>query len=613
MTHSLKHLLLCASIVLLAACGVQESTTTDAASVNNALPATNTVATQTTGTNVVGTSPKRDLLANLAMAYPGGVLPVERSAAAAEQLAQNPAALTFNAPVAQSSASKISSQASKISPQSGVIKPQAVTTYTVGLSAPVQRAQNTTLFGSYFFSIYDFEMANALATNPTWNLEGTAFYASLDINPGLAPVYRFRNLLNGSYLYTINDGEKDDIIANYSAFFTLEGTAWYASPVPATGFSPLFRFRNLTNGTYLFSAYEAEKNAIEANYADIFLYEGVSYYVRQTAPLELSLLAGSDVAGSADGAGAAASFSNAVGMVHDSAGNMFVTDLDNHTIRKITPAGVVSTYAGAAGESGDANGDVLTARFNNPWGITIDSADNLFVAEVSNHTIRKITPAGVVSLFAGSPAGLPGATDDTGAAASFNSPAGLTIDGANNLYVADSSNHTVRKITPQGVVSTMAGMALTSGIADATGSAARFNTPLGVTADATGTVYVADTLNSMVRKITPSGEVTTLAGSALGTAGSTDGAGSAARFYSPYGIKLDAAGHVYVADTSNATVRKITPAGSVSTVVGITGGAPFTEGLLPAQAGDLTYGLDIYGGQLFIGTNTRVLKVNGLP
>lgn len=613
MTHSLKHLLLCTSIVLLAACGVQESTTTDAAGVNNASPATNTVATQATGTNVVGTSPRRDLLANLAEAYPGGVLPAERSAAAAKELAQNPAALTYNAPAAQGSASKISSQTSKISPQSGVIKPQAATTYTVGLSAPVQRAQNTTLFGSYFFSIYDFEMANALATNPTWNLEGTAFYASLDINPGLAPVYRFRSLLNGSYLYTINDGEKDDIIANYSAYFVLEGPAWYASPVPAAGFSPLFRFRNLTNGTYLFSAYEAEKDAIVANYAGIFLLEGISYYVRQTAPIELSLLAGSDVAGSANGTGAAASFSNVVGMVHDSAGNMFVTDLDNHTIRKITPAGVVSTFAGVEGESGNTDGDVLAARFNNPWGITIDSADNLFVSEVSNHTIRKITPAGVVSLFAGSPDAISGATDATGSAAKFNSPAGLAIDAANNLYVADSSNHTIRKITPTGVVSTVAGLALTSGITDGTGSGARFNTPLGVTADAAGTLYVADTLNSIVRKITPAGTVTTLAGSATGISGSADGVGYAARFYSPYGIKLDASGDVYVADTSNTTVRKITQSGSVSTVVGVASVAPFAEGLLPATVGDPTYGLSIYAGQLFIATNTRVLKVSGLP
>jgi sugar lactone lactonase YvrE len=599
MTHSFKHLLLCAGIALLAACGSQDSANTDLADVNTALPATNTVATQETTTTTVGTSPKRDLLTNLATAYPGGALPADRAAAAAEQLTQNPAALKFNA-------------SSAISPQAGAIIPQAATTYTVGLSAPVQRAQNTTLFGSYFFSIYDFEMVNALATHPTWNLEGTAFHAYLGINPGLAPVWRFRNIINGSYLYTIDEGEKANIIANYSAYFVLEGPAWYASPVPATGFSPLYRFRNLTNGTYLFSAYEAEKNAIISNYVGIFLYEGISYYVRQTAPLELSLLAGSGVLGSADGTGVAAGFRSVLGMVHDSAGNLFVTDSSNHTIRKITPAGVVSTYAGAAGVLGNTNGAALVARFYSPSGIVIDSGDNLFVTEFGNHTIRKITPAGVVSTFAGSP-GVPGATDATGTAARFLGPAGLAIDAANNLYVADSNNNTIRKITSAGAVTTVAGLARTSGIADGTGTAARFNLPIGITSDNTGTLYVADTFNHIVRKISPAGVVTTLAGSTTGIPGSTDGVGSVAKFNDPFGIKLDAAGNVYVTDGFIGTVRKITPAGLVSTVVGVEGGTPFTEGLLPAVVSEFAASLDIYGGQLFIGTETRVLKVNGLP
>jgi NHL repeat/Repeat of unknown function (DUF5648) len=600
MKHALKHLLVYTSIVLLAACGSQDSANTDVAGVNTASNATKTVATQTTETTTIGTSPKRDLLANLALTYPGGVLPADRAAAAAEQLAQNPAALKFNA-----SSATISSQA-------GVIRAQATTTYTLGLSAPVQRAQNTTLFGSYFFSIYDFEMVNALATHPTWNLEGTAFHASLGLNPGLAPVWRFRNIINGSYLYTIDEGEKANIIANYSAYFVLEGPAWYASPVPATGFSPLYRFRNLTNGTYLFSAYEAEKNAIEANYVGIFLYEGISYYVRQAAPLELSLLAGSGVTGSANGTGAAASLFVVAGMVHDSAGNMFVTNYWTQTIRKITPAGVVSTYAGAVNAQGSTDGLALTARFKFPWGITIDSADNLFVADGNNYTIRKITPAGVVSTFAGSP-GITGNLDGTGASARFYGPRGITIDGANNLYVADKVASTIRKITPSGVVTTVAGLGLTPGIADGMGTAARFNGPEGIDSDATGTLYVADTDNHIIRKITPAGEVITLAGSTTGISGSTDGIGAAAKFIWPSGMKLDAAGNVYVADYGNTAVRKITPASQVSTVVGGRDAVQFTEGLLPAGVGQNPYSIDIYGGQLFIGSTTRVLKVNGLP
>ena len=608
---NIKHLLIYSSIALLAACGAQESANTeknaDEAVVNIAYTATNNVATQATDTAVVGTSPKRDLLANLAIAYSGGELPAERAAAAAEQLSQNPAVLKFNA-----GSANITSQAGTIRPQSGAISPQAATTYTVGLSAPVQRAQNTTLFGSYFFSIYPQEMSNALATNPTWNLEGTAFHASLGINPGLAPVYRFRNLINGSYLYTINDGEKNDILANYSAFFTLEGTAWYASPVPATGFSPLYRFRNLTNGTYLFSAYEAEKDAIVANYVGIFLYEGISYYVRQTAPLELSLLAGSGTYSSANGTGAAASFKSITGMVHDSAGNLFVVDDDDHTIRKITPAGVVTTYAGASGIEGSDNGAALTARFRFPHGIVIDSAGNLFVSDGSNHTIRKITPAGVVSTFAG--AGVFGNTNETGTAAKFNEPLGLAIDAASNIYVADRMNSLIRKITPAGVVTTVAGTASTAGFADATGTAAKFNYPWGVASDASGTLYVADTNNNKIRKITPAGVVSTLAGSATGLGGYADGAGSTAKFNQPIDLRVASSGNVYVADNFNKTIRKITAAGSVSTVVGdAASAATFAEGVLPGVIGNRPQAINIYAGQLFFGTSARVLKVNGLP
>lgn len=584
-------------VVLLAACSVQEGDNTGAVTAKNAA-STTTVATQASTA-----SSTRDLLANLALAYPGGMLPAEHAATAALQLAQNPAVLKYNA-----------SQANvAISYSPTTVTPQAATSYTAGLYSQVQRAQNTSLVGSYFFSIYPTEMTSALAGNPRWNLEGTAFYASLGINPGLAPVYRFRNVINGSYLYTINNGEKNDIIANYSATFFLEGTAWYASATPAPGFSPLHRFRNLTNGTYLFSAYEAEKNAIIANYAGIFFYEGISYYVLKAVPLELTLLAGNGGEGAANGPGDVASFHGVYGMVHDSAGNILATDFYNHIIRKITPEGEVSTYAGLAGVDGAANGSVLDARFNRPSGIVIDSADNLYVADGNNHVIRKITAAGIVSDFAGI-SGTHGSLDATGTAATFYGPRGLALDSAGNIYVADRYNHTIRKISNTGVVTTVAGSAGLAELANGTGSVVRFNHPVGVAVDSTGTLLVTDYENNAIRKITPAGEVSTFAGN--GIKGTVDGVGLAANFNRPYGIALGNSGMAYVTDHDNYTVRKITAAGEVTTVVGTAGsGAAFAEGVLPSVLGPggVTASVRVHAGNLYIGTNLRILKVNGLP
>ena len=215
-------------------------------------------------------------------------------------------------------------------------------------------------------------------------------------------------------------------------------------------------------------------------------------------------------------------------MAVDAAGNVYVADTGNDTIRKITPAGVVTTLAGTAGQAGSADGTGTAARFNEPDGVAVDAAGNVYVADTNNDTIRKITPAGVVTTLAGT-AGQAGSADGTGAAAQFNAPEGVAVDGAGNVYVADTGNDTIRKITPAGVVTTLAGTAGQVGSADGTGSAARFNDPDGVAVDGAGNVYVADTINDTIREITPAGVVTTLAGSP-GQYGSADGTGAAAQF-----------------------------------------------------------------------------------
>jgi len=216
--------------------------------------------------------------------------------------------------------------------------------------------------------------------------------------------------------------------------------------------------------------------------------------------------------------------------------------------------GVVTTLAGTAGGSGgSADGTGAAASFNAPTGVAVDSSGNVYVADSENHTIRKITAAGVVSTFTGT--GSVGRLDGTGSAASFRYPFGVAVDSIGNVYVADYYNSTIRKITAAGVVSTFAGTG-SVGRLDGTGSAASFYYPYGVAVDSSGNVYVADTFNNTIRKITSAGVVSTLAGTA-GSTGSTDDTGAAASFRYPSGVAVDSSGNVYVADQLNHTIRKI--------------------------------------------------------
>ncbi len=217
--------------------------------------------------------------------------------------------------------------------------------------------------------------------------------------------------------------------------------------------------------------------------------------------------------------------------------------------------GAVTTLAGTAGSSGSADGTGAAARFTNPTGVAVDAAGTLYVADQSNNTIRRITQAGVVTTLAGL-AGSPGSANGTGAAARFNAPSGVAVDAAGTLYVADQGNHTIRRISAAGVVTTLAGSAGSPGSANGTGAAARFYAPYNVAVDAAGTLYVAEFNNNTVRRVTAAGVTTTLAGTA-GSPGSADGTGAAARFNAPTGVAVDAAGAVYVADYSSHTIRVI--------------------------------------------------------
>jgi sugar lactone lactonase YvrE len=276
----------------------------------------------------------------------------------------------------------------------------------------------------------------------------------------------------------------------------------------------------------------------------------------------VSTLAGNGEQGYAGGTGTAAKFSEPRYVAVDSADNVYVADFGNHRIRKITPAGVVTTFTGST--AGHAEGTGTAAQFDQPNGVAVDGAGNVYVADFGNHRIRKITSAGVVTTLAGSTEGY---AEGTGTAAQFKNPRDVAVDSAGNVYVADGGNNRIRKITSAGEVTTLAGSTL--GYAEGTGEAAKFNFPLGVAVDSAGNVYVADNDNNRIRKITPTGEVTTLAGS---TQGDTDGTGEEAQFKNPRGVAVDSAGNVYVGDEGNFRIRKITSAGVVTTLAGSTQG-----------------------------------------
>jgi sugar lactone lactonase YvrE len=343
------------------------------------------------------------------------------------------------------------------------------------------------------------------------------------------------------------------------------------------------------------------------------VYVADYYTLRKIAPdATVSTIAGRiDDWGNVNGAPGVARLWTAEALVADSSGNLYVSD-SNSSIRKVSSAGVVSAFAGSTSNvSGSTNGTGTAARFLSISQMATDSAGNIYAAEFQNRDVRKITPAGVVTTLAGDPS-QSGTADGTGSAALFNTPQGIAVDSAGNVFVADANNHNIRKITPAGVVTTFAGSTTaTSGTANGTGTAARFNRPAALAIDASNNLYVADQTNNTIRKITPAGVVTTFAGTA-GTNGFVDATGTSARFSSPTSLVCDqATGNLYVSEYGNKTIRKITPAGVVKTVSG-NGRGGVALGTLPAQPG-VAQALVIANGKLYITTESAILFFSRLP
>ena len=314
----------------------------------------------------------------------------------------------------------------------------------------------------------------------------------------------------------------------------------------------------------------------------------------------VTTLAGSGKPVFADGTGTGASFIQPAGVAVDAAGNVYVAEGGNsHRIRKITPGGVVTTLAGNGlmqyGRGLLQDGTGTGASFAMPSSMAIDSSGNMFVADSMNNCIRKVTSQGVVTTLAGITRGF---ADGTGSNAQFHYPTGVALDATGNIIVADYGNHRIRKVTPEGVVTTLAGDGwyvwshANGRWLDGTGTSASFNCPSKVAIDSSGNMFVADARNHRIRKITPGGIVTTLAGSGVG--GFSDGTGESASFNQPQGVAVDSSGNVFVADLYNDRLRRITPAGAVTTLAG--SGAT-------ALAGQVTLG-QTRGRQIFINDAT---------
>lgn len=264
----------------------------------------------------------------------------------------------------------------------------------------------------------------------------------------------------------------------------------------------------------------------------------------------VTTIAGSGDTGSVDGVGSAASFNGPTGVAVDGAGSVYVADYYGNRVRKIAPDGRVTTLAGS-GVDGFADGSGDVARFSGPADVAVDADGDVLVADFNNNRIRRVTADGSVTTVAGTAKGF---RDGSMAVAQLAEPGAIAVDHTGRIYVADSANNRIRRIGLDGLVASLAGSAA-NGLVDGPGATAQFSNPGGIAVDVAGSVYVADSINNCIRRIAPDGSVTTVAGTA--EAGFSDGSGVEARFSQPLGMAIDADGNLYIADSQNNRIRKL--------------------------------------------------------
>ncbi|MFK8101320.1 MAG: gliding motility-associated C-terminal domain-containing protein [Saprospiraceae bacterium] len=340
----------------------------------------------------------------------------------------------------------------------------------------------------------------------------------------------------------------------------------------------------------------------------------IFYTLCQTVQAQLvTTVAGQvEIPGSNDGPAFEANFNNPHGIAVGIDGVAYTADRWSHIIRKIALDGSVTTFAGSSGVSGAIDGQGTAALFHEPWGLCVDAAGNVYVADTRNNKIRKITPDGMVTTVAGS--GNFGTSDGFGTSATFGNPTGIEIDAQGNLYVADHLTHIIRKIDAMGLVTTIAGKPYQMGDSDGQGTASRFKRPYGLSLDLDGNILVADEWNHTIRRVTPEGLVSTVAGN--GTIGNEDGSVDNASFNYPWDISVDSLGNIFVADGYNYTIRKISPAAQVSTYAGAVEQTGATDGI-GAEArfsGATAIAFSPYTQELFVGDayNHLVRKITDL-
>lgn len=495
------------------------------------------------------------------------------------------------------------------------IAPKAVT----APAAPIYRFFNTQT-GAHLLTRSIAERDTTLNTMPQFRYEGPVFSAWQTTDTGLAPVYRFFNNRTGTHMFTISESERNNIVATMP-WMTLEGTAYYAARTALPGTTALYRFYHLQRGFHFYTASAGERDHLIANLAGTYQYDGVGYFVNASVGSynrALAPLAGKvNTYGNVNGLGESARFGLLRGMAFDPTGNLYAVDVEqcygmmcNPEIRKVSPNGVVTSFAGSwLSQYSYSNGIGSGIAFYDLRALTIDSTGNVYIGD--GRTVRSISTSAESRTIAGS-LSEPGYLNGQAQSARFRGIQGIARDSLGNLYVADTDNHAIRKISTTGVVTTFAGADPTAqyktGNADGVGTNARFNGPKQITIDSSNNLYVADFGNHLIRKISPSGVVTTLAGQS--NKGVVDGVGTSARFDGPFSITIDRlTENLYVSDWGGCVVRKITPAGEVTTVVGMPYNCGVFFGALPAGLSQVG-GLAVRNGRLYIASLNGIYWTN---